>query len=269
MLEHLRGHVRHDDAELLTASDVRGWHDSLLASGKAPKTVQDVYLAALKAVLDLAVSQEALEKNVAADIKVRARAKTIARDRGFSDDEAGLVLSATLSSKNSEGLDLPSDARGVPRVDDRRVIGGIVPVIESGGRRVDAPASHGPRKTLHNRFVRWAEKGVWADLFAALAAAGGPPAEALIDGSAVRAHRAASGGKGGSGAKLSDAAEAGARPRSTALTDAACRPIAFAAPRRPSVLHHRRQRGGPRGRQGAACPAGSDGRAACRTEGPR
>lgn len=94
---------------------------------------------------------------------------------------------------------LPTDTRGVKRVDDRRVISGIVHVLKSGGRWTDAPRDqYGPHKTLYNRFVRWAEKGVWNDLFEALAAADGPPAQVLIDSTAVRAHRSASGGKGGS-----------------------------------------------------------------------
>ena len=93
---------------------------------------------------------------------------------------------------------LPTDTRGKPRVDDRRVISGIVHVLKSGGRWVDAPAVYGPHKTLYNRFVRWAAKGVWTDIFHALASTGGPPAEVLIDSSAVKAHRCASGGKGGS-----------------------------------------------------------------------
>lgn len=92
---------------------------------------------------------------------------------------------------------LPTDTRGKPRVDDRRVISGIVHVLKSGGRWVDAPNDYGPHKTLYNRFVRWAEKGVWVKVFHALASSGGPPAEVLIDSSAVRAHRCASGGKGG------------------------------------------------------------------------
>ncbi len=71
---------------------------------------------------------------------------------------------------------LPNDTRGVPRVDDRRVISGIVHVLKSGGRWVDAPEVYGPRKTLYNRFVRWTAKGVWTDVFHALAAAGGTPA---------------------------------------------------------------------------------------------
>lgn len=96
---------------------------------------------------------------------------------------------------------LPTDTRGKARVDDRRVISGIVHVLKSGCRWADAPEVYGPRKTLYNRFVRWAAKGVWTDVFYALASAGGPPAQVLIDSSAVKAHRCASGGKGGSAIK--------------------------------------------------------------------
>src|SRR3954470_17567667 len=91
---------------------------------------------------------------------------------------------------------LPTDTRGKPRVDDRRVISGIVQVLKSGGRWVDAPDVYGPHKTLSNRFVRWAAKRVWVRLFQALAQAGGPPAHVLMDSSAVKAHRSAAGGKG-------------------------------------------------------------------------
>lgn len=110
---------------------------------------------------------------------------------------------------------LPTDTRGKPRVDDRRVISGIIQVLRSGGRWVDAPDAYGPKKTLYNRFVRWAEKGVWAALFETLAQAGGPPAQVLIDSSAVKAHRSASGGKGGRRRRPSAARAAGAQPKST------------------------------------------------------
>lgn len=105
-------------------------------------------------------------------------------------------------------------SHGKPRVDDRRVISGIVHVLKSGGRWIDAPPEYGPRKTLYNRFVRWAAKGIWTDLFHALASAGGPPAQVLIDSSAVKAHRSASGGKGGRAVRRSAARGAGARPKS-------------------------------------------------------
>jgi transposase len=112
-------------------------------------------------------------------------------------------------------LHLPTATRGKPRVDDRRVISGIVHVLKSGGRWVDAPSVYGPRKTLYNRFIRWATKGVWVRLFQALAQAGGPPSQVLMDSSAVKAHRSAAGGKGGSRGKRSGARGAAARPRST------------------------------------------------------
>jgi transposase len=110
---------------------------------------------------------------------------------------------------------LPTNTRGKARVDDRRVISGIVHVLKSGGRWIDAPPDYGPKKTLYNRYVRWAQKGVWVALFQTLAQAGGPPEEVLIDSSAVKAHRSASGGKGGSKAKRLAARAAGARRKST------------------------------------------------------
>lgn len=110
---------------------------------------------------------------------------------------------------------LPTDTRGKPRVDDHRVISGIIHVLKSGCRWIDAPPIYGPRKTLYNRFVRWAAKGVWVDIFHALASAEGPPAQVLIDSSAVKAHRCASGGKGGNSPKRLAARAAGAPPKST------------------------------------------------------
>jgi transposase len=109
---------------------------------------------------------------------------------------------------------LPTDTRGKARVDDRRVISGIVHVLKSGGRWIDAPPEYGPKKTLYNRYVRWAAKGVWVHLFEALATAGGPPTQVLIDSSAVKAHRSASGGKGGSGPRPSGDQGVGARQKS-------------------------------------------------------
>ncbi|MCK5362306.1 MAG: IS5 family transposase [Gammaproteobacteria bacterium] len=122
---------------------------------------------------------------------------------------------------------LPTDTRGVPRVDDRRVISGIVHVLKSGGRWADAPAVYGPRKTLYNRFVRWAAKGVWTDIFHALASAGGPPAEVLIDSSAVKAHRCAAGRKRGERCQAIGRSRGGRTTKIHALTDRDCRPLAF------------------------------------------
>jgi transposase len=99
---------------------------------------------------------------------------------------------------------LPNKPRGVPRVDDRRVISGIVVALQSGGRWIDVPAEYGPRKTLYNRFVRWSAKGVWQRVFETLAAVGGPPAEVLLDSTHIKAHRCAAGGKGASERRRQD-----------------------------------------------------------------
>ena len=46
-------------------------------------------------------------------------------------------------------------SHGIARVDDRRVISGIIYVIRNGLRWRDAPREYGPHKTIYNRFVRW------------------------------------------------------------------------------------------------------------------
>jgi transposase len=65
---------------------------------------------------------------------------------------------------------LPNKPRGVPRVDDRRVISAMVHVIRGGLMWRDAPAAYGPHKTLYNRFIRWSRIGVFDQIFATLAA---------------------------------------------------------------------------------------------------
>ena len=109
---------------------------------------------------------------------------------------------------------LPSDTRGIPRVDDRRVISGIIHVLQSGCRWRDAPACYGPYKTLYNRFVRWARKGVWERIFQTFAGAG-MATTLMLDATYVKAHRSAAGGKGGPTPRPSGARAAGAPPRST------------------------------------------------------
>ncbi len=82
-------------------------------------------------------------------------------------------------------------AHGVPRVDDRRVVSGIIFVIRNGLRWRDAPADYGPHKTLYNRFVRWSRLGVFDRIFSALAAEGGKPNTLMIDATHLKAHRTA------------------------------------------------------------------------------
>jgi putative transposase len=64
---------------------------------------------------------------------------------------------------------LPNKPRGVPRLDDRRVIGTMIHVIRNGLMWRDAPAADGLHKTLYNRFVPWRRVGVFDRIFATLA----------------------------------------------------------------------------------------------------
>jgi transposase len=82
-------------------------------------------------------------------------------------------------------------SRGIPRVENRRVLNGIVSVIRHGLRWRDAPPAYGPHKTLDNRFVRLRRMGVFDRIFAALATEGGPPERLMIDSTHLKAHRTA------------------------------------------------------------------------------
>ena len=93
---------------------------------------------------------------------------------------------------------LPTDVRGKPRVDDRRVLSGILHVMKSGCRWCDCPPDYGPPTTIYNRFVRWAERGIWERMFEELASRGRSTDTQMIDSTHIKAHRSASGGKGGS-----------------------------------------------------------------------
>src|SRR3954463_16497984 len=109
---------------------------------------------------------------------------------------------------------LPNNQPGKPRVDDRRVISGILHILKTGGRWRDVAPEYGPAKTIYNRYTRWARRGVWQRIFAKIAAAGSIPEELALDSSSVKAHRSASGGKGGSSAKRSVSPAAAEQRRS-------------------------------------------------------
>jgi diguanylate cyclase (GGDEF)-like protein/PAS domain S-box-containing protein len=59
----------------------------------------------------------------------------------------------------------PNKPRGVPRVNDRRVLNGIFWVLRSGAPWRDLPDNFGPYTTCYNRFVRCRRAGVWAKLW--------------------------------------------------------------------------------------------------------
>jgi transposase len=81
-------------------------------------------------------------------------------------------------------------SHGIARVDDRKVISGII-FVRNGLRWRNAPKDYGPHKTIYNRFIRWSRLGVFNRIFAALAAKGGKPDQLMIDATHLKAHRTA------------------------------------------------------------------------------
>ena len=82
---------------------------------------------------------------------------------------------------------LPNKPRGVPRVDDRRVINGILWRFRTGSPWADIPERYGPHKTCYNRFVRWQRAGHWGSILAAVTE--GYDELTMIDSTLMRVHQ--------------------------------------------------------------------------------
>ncbi|CUS35983.1 transposase [Candidatus Nitrospira nitrosa] len=79
-------------------------------------------------------------------------------------------------------------SHGVPRVDDRRVISGIIYVIRYGFQWKDAPTAYGPHKTLSNRVVRWSRAGIFHKIFRELSRPSRTKDCLMIDATHLKAH---------------------------------------------------------------------------------
>ena len=83
-------------------------------------------------------------------------------------------------------------SHGMPRVDDRRVLSGIIFINRNGLRWSDAPKEYGPAKTLYNRWKRWSGMGVFARMMKGLASEAADRKTVMIDATYFKAHRTAS-----------------------------------------------------------------------------
>ena len=111
---------------------------------------------------------------------------------------------------------MPQDAGrpGRPWNDHRTTLEGIAWRFRTGSPWRDLPERYGPYTTAYNRFNRWSRRGIWKRIFDTLASRSRDSLY-LIDSTIVKAHRAASGAKGGSKIRLSDDRAADAPPKST------------------------------------------------------
>ncbi len=83
-------------------------------------------------------------------------------------------------------------SHGKPRVDDRRVLSGIIFVNRNGLRWRDAPREYRPHKTLYNRWKRWSAMGIFIRMMEGLATGKAEPQTIMIDATYLKAHRTAS-----------------------------------------------------------------------------
>ena len=81
---------------------------------------------------------------------------------------------------------------GKPRVDDLRVLSGMIFINRNGLRWCDAPREYGPPKRLYNRWKRWGDMGVFARMMEGLASEGTEQKTIMIDATYLKAHRTAS-----------------------------------------------------------------------------
>ena len=119
-------------------------------------------------------------------------------------------------------------SHGIPRVDDRKVISGIIYVIKHGLQWKDAPREYGPYKTLYNRFLRWSRMGVFNNIFTELAKTAGQDGQVMIDATHLKAHRtAASLLKKGALSRCIGRTKGGLNSKLHALCDGHGRPLAM------------------------------------------
>src|SRR5690349_1393302 len=110
---------------------------------------------------------------------------------------------------------IPAQGSGpAAELGDRSFVDAVIYRARTGIPWRDLPERFGPWKSVYNRFRNWSRKGQWEAIFKALQVEVDDEG-CIVDGSVVRAHQDAAGGKGGSSAMLWAALEEVFQPRST------------------------------------------------------
>jgi integrase len=115
VIGQLAAHLGHDDPSRVTRTDIVEWKNALLKAGKSNITVRDVYLAAAKATLQYAADQGILVDNPAVGVKVRVKAATHEREKGFEESEAKTILAAALVPPSQKiSVEMAAARRWIP-----------------------------------------------------------------------------------------------------------------------------------------------------------
>jgi transposase len=91
---------------------------------------------------------------------------------------------------------LPGRLESVGRTaaDNRVFVNGVLWVLRSGARWHDLPERYGKYKSVHKRFIRWANSGVWEKVFHEIVR-DRKNQYLMIDSTIVRAHQQAATGR--------------------------------------------------------------------------
>lgn len=120
---------------------------------------------------------------------------------------------------------LPKNQPGARRVDNQRVISGIIHMLKCAGRWADCPPEYGPSTTGYDRWNRWSRRGIWTGIRAALTEEGWLVETGQIDSSHIKTHRSAGGAKRGARANAIGISRGGRTTKIQALVDVLGRPL--------------------------------------------
>lgn len=101
VIQQLSDFLGHDDARRISADDLVGWKADLLAKGLKAKTIRDSKLAPVRAVLQWATDNRKIDTNPGARINIDLKARSSEKRRGYTDDEAKIILKAARKEKEA------------------------------------------------------------------------------------------------------------------------------------------------------------------------
>ncbi|MGQ0682529.1 DUF6538 domain-containing protein [Bradyrhizobium sp.] len=101
VMNELSAFLEHDDARRVGPDDLVRWKGDLLAKGRAAKTIRDSKLAPVRAIFQCAVDNRKLDSNPAARINIDLKARSSEKRRGYTDDEARIILQAARAEQET------------------------------------------------------------------------------------------------------------------------------------------------------------------------
>ena len=100
VLRQLATYLGHDDPRRVRAEDLIAWKAALIEAGLRAKTIRETKLAPVRAILQWGVDNGRLEANPAQRVMIDVRVKPGETKRGFTDEEARIVLRAALKERD-------------------------------------------------------------------------------------------------------------------------------------------------------------------------